>query len=521
MQYGVRARAKKKEAVNMQDENENPALRAEMTFESQQHCEADMAVAEDGNGLENWIEISEAIRQKIGVNRHQFWIKPLYPIELSRNLIEIGCPTTLAKDYVARHYADAIASAARSVMGFDGQLKFTYAPRMPLAIAPEPAPAAADPSVLDRMAPGSIPPNPNYTFKDFVVGKTNNLAAAAAERAANVVVSGETPKFNPLFIHGQSGLGKTHLLHAIVWRVLQDHPRAKVMFITAETFMRKFIGAIKDNSILAFKDELRDVDLFLVDDLQFIVQGDKGATQEEFFLRFNELVGMGKQVVFSADRSPAHMDKLAERIRTRMLHGLTAEVHAPDLEMRMAIVDRKLERLQSQFPNVRVPDDVKRFIAHRISSNTRELEGALQQLVYFSDVSEEALTIELTRTILADRLNLSERRVTVEEIKRVVAGFYSIRLQDMDSPRRTRNLVRPRQTAMYLAKTMTPRSYPEIGRRFGDRDHTTVMHAVRQIERLKAADPVLAAEIEQLSRMIKEGGPSSNGRPDGNGGAPN
>lgn len=493
--------------------DDNQTLRADAAIEQQHFSEVNMSAAEDG-GTEKWIAISEAVRLKIGANRHQFWIKPLYPIELSQSLIELGCPTTLAKDYVGRHYADAIQSAARSVMGFNGQLKFTYAPRMPLAAEPEPLAPPADESVLDRMAYGSIPPNPNYTFKEFVVGKPNSLAAAAAQKAADLIARGAAPEFNPLFVHGQSGLGKTHLLHAIVWHVLQNHPRAKVMFITAETFMRKFVAAIKDNSILAFKDELQDVDLFLVDDLQFIVQGDKGATQEEFFLRFNELVGMGKQVVFSADRSPAHMDKLAERIRTRMLHGLSAEVHTPDLEMRLAIVERKLERLQAQYPKVQVPAEVKRFIASRITSNTRELEGALQQLVYFGEVSEEILTIDLARTILADRLNLSDRRVTVEEIKRVVAGYYSVRIQDMDGPRRTRNLVRPRQTAMYLAKTMTPRSYPEIGRRFGDRDHTTVMHAVRQIERLQAADPVLADEIEQLRRMIKEGVPPPNGRSD-------
>jgi chromosomal replication initiator protein len=504
----------------MHNDDDNSAFRA-AAFEQQTYSEGTMMPTAGRSDMDTWIAISDAVRQKIGANRHQFWIKPLYPIELSASTIEIGCQTSLAKDYVARNYSDAIQAAARSVTGFTGQLKFTYAPRLPAAAAaPEPAPVAADESVMDRMAQGSIPPNPNFTFKEFVVGKTNNLAAAAAQKAAELTVNGGKPEFNPLFIHGQSGLGKTHLLHAIVWHVLQNNPRAKVMFITAETFMRKFVTAIKDNSILAFKDELQAVDLFLVDDLQFIIQGDKGATQDEFFLRFNELVGMGKQVVFSADRSPAHMDKLAERIRTRMLHGLNAEVHTPDLEMRMAIVERKLERLQAQYPKVRVPDEVKRFIAARISSNTRELEGALQQLVYFSEVTEEMLTIELARTILADRLNLTDRRVTVEEIKKVVAGYYSIRIQDMDSPRRTRNLVRPRQTAMYLAKTLTPRSYPEIGRRFGDRDHTTVMHAVRQIEKLSAADPVMAGEIQELRRIIKEGLPNPNGRGDGgNGGA--
>lgn len=500
-----------------------PALLSETAYDGTNVNEDAMTATNSDVEMERWIAISDAVRAKIGVNRHQFWIKPLYPIEMSPDCLEIGCPTTLAKDYVGKNYADVIQSAARATIGFTGQVKFTYAPRLPAApaLAPVPAPVTTDQSIADRMAPGSIPPNPNNTFKDFVTGKTNNVAAAAALKAADTAATGGMPELNPLFIHGQSGLGKTHLLHAIVWHVLQKNPRARIMFITAETFMRKFVTAIRENSILAFKDELQGVDLFLVDDLQFIVQGEKGATQEEFFLRFNELVGMGKQVVFSADRSPTHLDKLAERIRTRMLHGFTAEVHTPDLEMRLAIVDRKLERLQRQYPKVQVPDDVKRFVAARISSNTRELEGALQQLVYFAEISEETLTLDVARTILADRLNLTDRRVTVEEIKRIVAGFYSVRITDMDSPRRTRNLVRPRQTAMYLAKTLTPRSYPEIGRRFGDRDHTTVMHAVRQIERLAAADPVLADEIEQLRRIIKEGLPAPGGRDSGKDAGPN
>jgi chromosomal replication initiator protein len=500
----------------MIDDSENSALRADIALEQQQDLAgADMAYDAGETDQSKWIAVSEWLHARIGANKHQFWIAPLSVIEISPRLIELGCPTTLAKEYVSRHFSDVIKEGAKSVLNFGGEVRFTYAPRMPMAAAlPETVLAPEDHSLLARMAPGSIPPNPNFTFKEFVVGKTNNMAAAAALKAADLAANGRPLEFNPLFIHGQSGLGKTHLLHAIIHYVNQINPRARFMFITAETFMRKFVAAIKDNTILAFKDELADVDVLLVDDLQFIVQGEKGATQEEFFLRFNEMVGQGKLVVFSADRSPAHMDKLAERIRTRMLHGLTAEVHMPDLETRLAIVERKLERFQRQYPKVAVPDDVKRFIASRISSNTRELEGALQQLVYYGDVSETPLTIDIARTILADRLNLSDRRVTVEEIKRVVAGFYSIRLQDMDSPRRTRNLVRPRQTAMFLAKTMTPRSYPEIGRRFGNRDHTTVMHAVRQIERLAAADPVLSGEIEQLRRMIKEGtGPSG-----GNGG---
>jgi chromosomal replication initiator protein len=429
--------------------------------------------------------------------------------------VEIGCPNTLLRDYVSKNFARTLERAIRMVAPQAGPLKLTYAPRTGVN-APEPEVPSADPVVVDRMAPGSIKLNPNYTFRDFVVGKPNNIAATAAQQVADAVGAAASPKFNPLFLFGQSGLGKTHLLHAIVWQVMQNNPNARVLFITAETFMRRFIHAIREKGMMEFKNEMQAIDLLLIDDLQFIADGEKHSTQEEFFHRFSELVSQGTQVVFSADRSPAQLDKLAERIRTRMLHGLTAEVHSPDLEMRIAIVERKLERLVAQYPGVSVPDDVKRFLAARMPTNTRELEGALQQIVYVASVTREPLDIELARRELADRLNLTERRLTVEEIKRIVAGYYGIRVQDMDSPRRTRNLVRPRQTAMFLAKTLTPRSYPEIGRRFGGRDHTTVMHAVKQIERLTAADPVMADEVDQLRRILKEGLPAP-GRKDGDG----
>jgi chromosomal replication initiator protein len=465
-----------------------------------------------------WSSVCDIVRNEIGDKKFSFWVQSLYLIHASAECVEIGCPNTLLRDYVSKNFARTLERAVQAVAPSAGPLKFTYAPRTGVS-APEPEVPSADPIVTERMAPGSIKLNPSYTFRDFVVGKPNNVAATAAQQVADAVGAGAMPKFNPLFLFGQSGLGKTHLLHAIVWQVMQNNPNAKVLFITAETFMRRFINAIKEKGMMAFKDEMQSVDLLLIDDLQFIADGEKAATQEEFFHRFSELVSQGTQVVFSADRSPAHLDKLAERIRTRMLHGLTAEVHSPDLEMRIAIVERKLERLVQQYPGVTVPDDVKRFLAARMPTNTRELEGALQQIVYVASVTREPLDIELARRELADRLNLTERRLTVEEIKRIVAGFYGIRVQDMDSPRRTRNLVRPRQTAMFLAKTLTPRSYPEIGRRFGNRDHTTVMHAVKQIERLTAADPVMADEVDLLRRMLKEGIPGP-GRKDGDGGQP-
>jgi chromosomal replication initiator protein len=460
-----------------------------------------------------WNLVCGRMRVEIGETRFDLWIKPLWLTDVSAQGVEIGCPDTFKRDYVSQHYGETIAKAFRELAPELGPVKFTFATRPYLAVSnpnPQPLPhvaagfSALEPKMLERLAPGSIPPNPAYTFDDFVTGKSNQMAAAAAQAASDRMVKGLPPAFNPLFLYGGSGLGKTHLMHSVVWEVLRNSQTARVMFITAENFLRRFLNAMKDRDMMTFKDELQSVDLLLVDDVQFIK--DKNATQEEFFYRFNELIAMGKQVMFSADRSPAHLDGVAERIRQRMQNGVTLEVHPTDFELRLAILERKCERNLPHYKNVSIGEDVRRFLASKLHSNTRELEGALNNLFHFANTVGDPITLEVSKQVLSHMLGNSDRRVTVEEIKKLTASFYGIRVQDMDSPRRTRNLVRPRQVSMYLAKSLTQRSYPDIGRRFGNRDHTTVIHAVRQIERLSRLDPTLADEVEQLRRLLKDGG---------------
>jgi chromosomal replication initiator protein len=481
-------------------------------------------------GLENmdevWVRVSLRLRDLIGAQKHRFWIEPLRVTEASKEKFEIACPTAFMRDHVNQYYGALIARTVRELAPHVGPVMLAFSPRLQIVennvgmIFPAAEIKPVDPALLARLAPGSIPPNPNCTFQDFVTGKSNQVAHAAAFRAAELLAQGKPPAYNPITLYGGSGLGKTHLLHAIVWHALQNNPNLKVLFITAETFMRRFVTAMKERDTMAFKDELRSADVLLVDDIQFIAG--KESTQEEFFYRFNELVDERKQVILSADRSPAQLDGVAERVRARMQHGIMLEIHPTDIELRLAIIARKLERHAKDGPNTEFPEDVQRFLAARITSNTRELEGAINRVAYSAATLKERVTLDLVRLTLADVLRACDRKLTIDEIKRVTASYFGIRVADMDSPRRTRNLVRPRQIAMSLAKTLTARSYPEIGRRFGNRDHTTVIHAVRQIDKLMREDSSMADDVQALRGLLKDGSaqPFLKPRGDGPSGAP-
>jgi chromosomal replication initiator protein len=325
-----------------------------------------------------------------------------------------------------------------------------------------------------------------------VIGKPNEFAVAAAEKVA----MSATPPFNPLFLYGGVGLGKTHLMHAIGWRVRQRDPGRRVVYLTAEKFMYQFILALRSKDTIPFKELFRSVDLLMVDDLQFIAGKDQ--TQEEFFHTFNALVERGRQIVISADRSPSDLDGLEERIRSRLSWGLVADIHPTTYELRLGILQTKAES-----SGVDVPLRVLEFLASRITSNVRELEGALNRIVLQASVTRQPVSIEMAQEILKDVLRAADRRITIEEIQKAVVEYYGLRMADMTSARRQRQVARPRQVAMYLAKLLTPRSLPEIGRRFGGRDHTTVMHAVRQIERLQAEDRQLADDVEALKRRLQ------------------
>jgi chromosomal replication initiator protein len=307
------------------------------------------------------------------------------------------------------------------------------------------------------------------------------------------------PDFNPLFLYGGVGLGKTHLMHAIAWELSTKPIRGKpvtVAYMSAEKFMYRFINALRSQSTLEFKNELRSVDVLMIDDLQFLIGKDN--TQEEFFHTFNALVDAGKQIVISADKSPSDLSGLEDRLRTRLGCGMVADLHATTFELRISILEAKANRA-----GVDVPVKVMEFLAHKITSNIRELEGALNRLVAHANLFNRQITLETAHEVLHDVLRAFDRRVTIQEIQKKVAEHWNIRVSEMSSARRSRNIARPRQVAMYLAKQLTSKSLPDIGRHFGDRDHTTVMHAVSRVTALITTDPAFAEDVELLRRMLE------------------
>ena len=327
--------------------------------------------------------------------------------------------------------------------------------------------------------------------------KRQELAHAAARRVAE----GGPVTFNPLFLYGGVGLGKTHLMHAIAQELQVRKPELNVLYLSAEQFMYRFVQALRDRKMMDFKEIFRSVDVLMVDDVQFIAG--KDSTQEEFFHTFNALVDQNKQIIISADRAPGEIKDLEDRVKSRLQCGLVVDLHPTDYELRLGILQNKVEAQRKNYPGLEVEAGVLEFLAHRITTNVRVLEGALTRLFAFASLVGREINMDLTQDCLADVLRASERKVSVEEIQRKVSEHYNIRLSDMVGPKRLRSYARPRQVAMYLCKKMTSRSLPEIGRRFGGRDHTTVMHGVKRIEELKQNDGQIAEDLELLRRSLE------------------
>jgi chromosomal replication initiator protein len=339
----------------------------------------------------------------------------------------------------------------------------------------------------------SAPLDQRFTFDSFVVGKPNEFAYACARRVAEMPASAG---FNPLFLYGGVGLGKTHLMHAVGLELMQRPNKVTVAYMSAEKFMYSFIAAIRRQSTIEFKQQLRSVDVLMIDDLQFLIGKDN--TQEEFFHTFNALVDAGKQIVVSADKSPSDLSGLEDRLRTRLGCGMVADLHATTFELRISILEAKAARA-----GVHVPPKVMEFLAHKMTTNVRELEGALNRLIAHANLFNREVTLDATQDVLHDLLKAHDRRITIEEIQRRVAEHFHLRLTDMASARRARSVARPRQVAMYLAKQLTSRSLPEIGRKFGNRDHTTVMHACSRVTELMAVDTDFAETVELLRSMLE------------------
>jgi len=451
---------------------------------------------------ETWGRVQEALIQRVGKNNHQTWIEPLKLTGLTDGVVRFDVPTTFFGDWVARNFSEHILSQLNEAGEQVGRLEFIVVTNRPARPAPKavakPAAKAAArsrPGTEDDLPGASF--DPRNTFDSFVVGKPNELAHAAARRVA----AGGPVTFNPLFLYGGVGLGKTHLMHAIAQQLQVGQPDLRVLYLSAEQFMYRFVQALREHQIMDFKGLFRSVDVLMVDDVQFIAG--KDSTQEEFFHTFNALVDHNKQIVISADRAPGEIKDLEDRIKSRMQCGLVVDLHPTDYELRLGILQQKVEYYRAQYKGLTMAPGVLEFLAHRITTNVRVLEGALTRMFAFASLVGREMTLDLAQDCLSDILRASDRKLTIEEIQRKVAEHYNIRLSDLIGPKRVRNIARPRQVAMYLAKQLTPRSLPEIGRRFGGRDHTTIMHGVRKIEELMATDSDLADNLAMLRRALQ------------------
>nr|WP_245256542.1 chromosomal replication initiator protein DnaA [Bartonella tamiae] len=471
------------------------------------------------NGADIFTRVMAQLKVHVGAEAYASWFGRLKLDEFSRSLIRLSVPTAFLRSWINNHYAPLLTQLWRHecpdllrlevvVRGVNRiakaqDIKTTEeSPLNPVAVGHSPSlPVRAKTDRLLADTQPNIfgsPLDARYTFDSFVEGASNRVALAAAR---SIVESNNTLRFNPLFIHAAVGLGKTHLLQAIAAAALQRPQPMRVIYLTAEYFMWRFATAIRDNDALSFKEQLRDIDLLIIDDMQFL-QGK--SIQHEFCHLLNMLLDGAKQVVVAADRSPAELESLDVRVRSRLQGGVALEVETPDFEMRLQMLRQRLKNAQKEDPSIAITEDVLTHIANTISGSGRDLEGAFNQLL-FRQSFEPDLSLNRIDELLDHLTRTGDpKRIRIEEIQRVVARHYNVSKQDLLSNRRTRTIVKPRQVAMYLAKMLTPRSLPEIGRRFGGRDHTTVLHAVRKIEDMVDGDQQLAKELELLKRLIGE-----------------
>jgi chromosomal replication initiator protein len=455
-----------------------------------------------------WSRVHARLRSEVGEVEYRSWLRELTLGGIEGDEVTIHLPSRFLCDWVRIHYGDRLNqlwqaedTRVRRVdvrLGQERPLGEALAESLAAPSAPVPTPpqrpsfSRADERAVERLSDFNAALDRRFDFDNFVVGKPNEFAHACARRVAERPASAG---FNPLFLYGGVGLGKTHLMHAIAWE-LHRRGNTAVAYMSAEKFMYRFIAAIRSQSTMEFKEQLRGVDILMIDDLQFLIGKDN--TQEEFFHTFNALVDAGRQIVVSADKSPSDLSGLEDRLRTRLGCGMVADLHATTYELRLSILEAKATRTE-----ISVPRKLMEFLAHKITSNVRELEGALNRLVAHAALFNRPLTLETSQDVLRDILKAHDRRVTIEEIQKKVAEHWNIRLTDMSSARRARAVARPRQVAMYLAKQLTSRSLPEIGRKFGNRDHTTVMHAVSRVTDLISRDAGFAEDVELLRRMLE------------------
>ena len=441
-----------------------------------------------------WASVRGKIRRKIGDALFKSWFKPLSLVSYDSGVIVLSVSNSFQRTRLIEEYHDLIKSQWKEQNSKIKSIEIKLVKNNREIINKK----ADGPTLNSNKIKTNISPkisadlDKRFTFTNFIVGKPNELAFAAAIRVAE---SKKVP-FNPLFLYGGVGLGKTHLMHAIAHEIKRRNPERRVIYLSAEKFMYHFIKALRFKDTVAFKEQFRTVDVLMIDDVQFI--SGKDSTQEEFFHTFNALVDQNRQLIISADKSPQDLEGIEERMRSRLGWGLVADIHPLNYELRLSILQAKEEKLQ-----VNVPQNVLEFLAHKITTNVRELEGALNRISAFSSLVGKEINIEMTHDLLRDLLRSSQKKVNIEQIQKKVSEHFNVKMSDMSSARRSRTIARPRQIAMYLSKNLTSRSLPEIGRRFGNRDHTTVIHAVRKVEELRNKDLSFDEDVELLIRMLE------------------
>ena len=443
-----------------------------------------------------WTKLKISLKKSVGENSFNNWLSPINFSHVEEDMAVLTVPTNFLGNYVSQNFGELITAQISSKNNKISRIRFEVdTSSNSLGLSQPSAVTHTNISKDNELTGAQL--DKRFTFDAFVVGKPNELAHAAARRVAE----GGIVSFNPLFLYGGVGLGKTHLMHAIAWELQNRRPDLNVLYLSAEQFMYRFVQALRERKMMDFKQLFRSVDVLMVDDVQFIAG--KGSTQEEFFHTFNALVDQNKQIIISGDRAPGEIKDLEDRIKSRLQSGLVVDLHPTDYELRLGILQSKVERQKQQYPELSIDNNVLEFLALRISTNVRVLEGALTRLFAFASLIGRHITLEVAQDCLADVLRASERKITVEEIQRKVSEHYNIRLSDMIGPKRLRTYARPRQIAMFLSKQLTSRSLPEIGRRFGGRDHTTVMHGVRRIEELRTQDGQIAEDLEMLRRALE------------------
>lgn len=443
---------------------------------------------------QHWANVQQDLTRRYGEAISSSWFSKMRLVSANQYIVTLGVPTNFMKDWIKTNYLDLITQLFKH---YDNKLQTIQL--VTIDAEPHADISCVTEAVVEEVENdeehflGSVLDS-RFTFDNFVVGRPNELAYAAAKAVAESKEA--IPESNPLFLYGGVGLGKTHLMHSIAWNILQENAGRKVIYMSAEKFMYQFVRALRNKDVMSFKERFRSVDVLMIDDIQFICG--KDSTQEEFFHTFNALIDNNRQMVISCDRSPSDLDNIEDRIKSRLGWGLVADVHSTTYELRLGILQSKIEQMQTT-----IPQNVIEFLASKITSNVRELEGALNKVIAHSTLVGREITLSNTQDILRDLLRSNERIITVEDIQKKVAERYNIKISDMSSSRRLRMVARPRQIAMYLSKTLTPRSLADIGKKFGNKDHTTVMHAIKKVEELTKQDVEFQEEINLLMRILQ------------------